>query len=296
MREAEPLHHGIPLPLPSAAGATALAQSRLLLALEAILEPAGHRAVAVAAGLVVRRRAHAALADRVGRGVRAGFSRPRASCARRRTRCSSARCWPGAGSPGLLLAMGFATGHIHDFSARRRAELAVVRARGATARALGAAPAAPHLVRLQGPPLRAVVVGMNEQGCSLADRLRAASVRGHRAGGLLRRPHAGPPPRSRPPPPARAPRRHCDLRQGQPRPPDLSVAADGFAAAHQGPAGCAEGHHGFGLLRARHVRDRPDPGPHAIRSAGCPSSRCAKRRSAARPACSSGRATSCWPP
>ncbi|MBL0420193.1 undecaprenyl-phosphate glucose phosphotransferase [Ramlibacter sp. AW1] len=31
--------------------------------------------------------------------------------------------------------------------------------------------AAPHIVRLQGPPLRAVVVGLNEQGASLADRL-----------------------------------------------------------------------------------------------------------------------------
>ncbi|HSW16512.1 MAG TPA: undecaprenyl-phosphate glucose phosphotransferase [Ramlibacter sp.] len=35
--------------------------------------------------------------------------------------------------------------------------------------------AAPHLVRLQGPPLRAVVVGLNEQGVSLADRLTASA-------------------------------------------------------------------------------------------------------------------------
>ncbi len=34
--------------------------------------------------------------------------------------------------------------------------------------------AAPWLVRLQGPPLRAVVVGLNPQGQALADRLRAA--------------------------------------------------------------------------------------------------------------------------
>ena len=38
MREAEPLS-GVPLPLPSAAAATPLAQSRLLLGLEAVLEP-----------------------------------------------------------------------------------------------------------------------------------------------------------------------------------------------------------------------------------------------------------------
>ncbi len=34
--------------------------------------------------------------------------------------------------------------------------------------------AAPHLVRLQGPPLRAVVVGLNPQGQALADRLSAS--------------------------------------------------------------------------------------------------------------------------
>ena len=33
---------------------------------------------------------------------------------------------------------------------------------------------APHLARLQGPPLRAVVVGLNAQGLALADRLHAA--------------------------------------------------------------------------------------------------------------------------
>jgi hypothetical protein len=36
------------------------------------------------------------------------------------------------------------------------------------------------------------------------------------------------------------------------------------AAAHQAAAGRAEGHHGVGLLRARHVRHRPDPGPHRL--------------------------------
>ncbi len=38
--------------------------------------------------------------------------------------------------------------------------------------------AAPHLLRLQGQPTRAVVVGLNEQGGSLADRLAAASLSG----------------------------------------------------------------------------------------------------------------------
>ena len=79
---------------------------------------------------------------------------------------------------GLLLAMGFATGHIYDFSAAVVvnwlwfAPVAQLLSHWALRKA------APHLVRLQGPPLRAVVVGMNEQGCSLADRLAAASYAG----------------------------------------------------------------------------------------------------------------------
>ncbi len=45
--------------------------------------------------------------------------------------------------------------------------------------------AAPHLVRLQGPPLRAVVAGLNAQGLALADRLRAAEGAAHGAGIVL---------------------------------------------------------------------------------------------------------------
>lgn len=76
-------------------------------------------------------------------------------------------CWISA----LLIATGIATGHLAQMS------------RGVVLNWLWFAPAsqlaihwtlrwaAPHLVRLQGPPLRAVVVGLNEQGASLADRL-----------------------------------------------------------------------------------------------------------------------------
>ncbi|HZY19119.1 MAG TPA: undecaprenyl-phosphate glucose phosphotransferase [Ramlibacter sp.] len=79
---------------------------------------------------------------------------------------------------GLLLAMGYAIGHLEDFS------------RPVVLNWLWLAPttqllahwalreAAPHLIRLQGPPLRAVVVGMNEQGGSLADRLAMAHYTG----------------------------------------------------------------------------------------------------------------------
>ena len=74
--------------------------------------------------------------------------------------------------------MGFATGHIYAFPA-----VVVVNwlwfspvMQLAAHWALRAA--APHIIRLQGPPLRAVVVGMNEQGCSLADRLTNAPYSG----------------------------------------------------------------------------------------------------------------------
>ncbi len=79
---------------------------------------------------------------------------------------------------GLLLAMGFATGHIDDFSTEIVlnwlwfAPLSQYVAHWALRKA------APHLVRLQGPTLRAVVVGMNEQGCALADRLAGAGDTG----------------------------------------------------------------------------------------------------------------------
>jgi putative colanic acid biosysnthesis UDP-glucose lipid carrier transferase len=78
----------------------------------------------------------------------------------------------------LLLAMGFATGHIDAFDARIVvhwlwfAPVAQLGAHWALRRA------APGLVRLQGPPLRAVVVGLNEQGCALSDRLAAAGGAG----------------------------------------------------------------------------------------------------------------------
>jgi len=79
---------------------------------------------------------------------------------------------------GLLLAMGYAVGQLDAFS------------RDVVMHWLWLAPAsqllahwalreaAPHLIRLQGPPLRAVVVGMNEQGGSLADRLTMAHYTG----------------------------------------------------------------------------------------------------------------------
>jgi putative colanic acid biosynthesis UDP-glucose lipid carrier transferase len=79
---------------------------------------------------------------------------------------------------GLLLVMVFATGHIQEFSRAVVLNWLWFAPAAQLLLHLGLRRAAPHLVRLQGPPLRAVVVGMNEQGCSLADRLRAASDSG----------------------------------------------------------------------------------------------------------------------
>src|SRR4051812_16162198 len=70
----------------------------------------------------------------------------------------------GAWTCGLLLAMGYATGHLDAYSRDVVlhwlwfAPVAQLLSHWALRRA------APPIVRLQGPPLRAVVVGMNEQG------------------------------------------------------------------------------------------------------------------------------------
>jgi putative colanic acid biosynthesis UDP-glucose lipid carrier transferase len=72
---------------------------------------------------------------------------------------------------GLLLTMGFATGLIYEFSATVILNWLWFAPAAQLLTHWALRTAAPHLVRLQGPALRAVVVGMNEQGCSLADRL-----------------------------------------------------------------------------------------------------------------------------
>jgi putative colanic acid biosynthesis UDP-glucose lipid carrier transferase len=74
----------------------------------------------------------------------------------------------------LLLVMAFATGHISEFSPTVVLNWLWFAPAAQLAVHWGLRRAAPHLARLQGPPLRAVVVGMNEQGCSLADRLAGA--------------------------------------------------------------------------------------------------------------------------
>ncbi len=79
---------------------------------------------------------------------------------------------------GLLLATAYATGYITQLSSAVVlnwlwfAPVAQVVGHWAFRKA------APHLVRLQGPPHKAVVVGLNEQGAWLADRLAQESDTG----------------------------------------------------------------------------------------------------------------------
>jgi putative colanic acid biosynthesis UDP-glucose lipid carrier transferase len=177
MPDAEPLSRAPPAPAAPALPAPELGESRLLHAVEAILEPvvtvlslwllvwffeneltpSWLIASVVAFALAFPGRAQLRLPlDQVFVGTLLAWS------------------W----TAGLLLVMAFATGHIQEFS---RAVVLNWLWFAPTAQLLvhwGLRRAAPHLVRLQGPPLRAVVVGMNEQGCSLADRLRAAADSG----------------------------------------------------------------------------------------------------------------------
>ncbi|HSH91283.1 MAG TPA: undecaprenyl-phosphate glucose phosphotransferase [Ramlibacter sp.] len=171
MRDSQPtLRVPMPHALPSAAEAAALAQSRLLMALEAILEPL----VTVLSlwALVWFFEDDLSPAWLVASVVAFALAFPGRSLLRAppdRVLVSILLAW--GWTAGLLLAMGFATGQIHEFSASIIVNwlwFAPV-AQLATHWALRSL--APHLVRLQGPPLRAVVVGMNDQGCSLADRL-----------------------------------------------------------------------------------------------------------------------------
>jgi putative colanic acid biosynthesis UDP-glucose lipid carrier transferase len=177
MREADPLLTVGRMPAPTIPTVPSLGQSRLLQALEAILEPA---VTVLSLWFLVwffeGELAPSWLIASVVTFALAFPGRPQLRLKPRRVVFSTLLTW--AWTAGLLLAMGFATGHMGEFS-----PLVVVNwlwfaplAQLATHWALRTA--APHLVRLQGPALRAVVVGLNEQGCSLADRLTSAEYAG----------------------------------------------------------------------------------------------------------------------
>jgi len=177
MRDAESLLGIHVPPAPPAPGGRSFIQSRLLLAIEALLEPvAAVLSLWLLAWLVEGALSPLWLVASVLVFALAypGRSHLRSSPARVIWRVLLAWSF----IAGLLLLLGFATGFIYDFS--RVVVLNWLWFAPATQLLAhwGLRSLAPHLLRLGGPPMRAVVVGMNEQGCSLADRLSVASYAG----------------------------------------------------------------------------------------------------------------------
>ncbi|HEY8048385.1 MAG TPA: undecaprenyl-phosphate glucose phosphotransferase [Ramlibacter sp.] len=167
----------VPPPPPSAAAATALAQNKLLTALEAILEPA--IVVLSLWFLVWLLDDELTAAWLIASIVAFALSFPGRSLLRSppdRVVFNILLAW--GWTAGLLLALGFATDHIDDFPAVVIVNWLWFAPACQLVAHWGLRLAAPHLIRLQGPPLRAVVVGMNEQGCSLADRINSAPYAG----------------------------------------------------------------------------------------------------------------------
>lgn len=78
---------------------------------------------------------------------------------------------------GLMLILGYATGYIHHFDT---SVLYLWLALAPVAEIAGAyllRATAPALLRLQGPQQRAIIIGMNEQGLTLAQRIRQSCYR-----------------------------------------------------------------------------------------------------------------------
>src|SRR3569832_783935 len=181
MHEAKQPHLGVhvpaPPPGPSAAAATALAQNRLLVGLEAILEPA--IVVLSLWFLVWLLDGELTSAWLVASIVAFALSFPGRSLLRSpadRVVFNILLAW--GWTAGLMLALGFATDHIYDFPAPVIVHWLWFAPACQLVAHWALRLAAPHLVRLQGPPLRAVVVGMNEQGAALADRINSAPYAG----------------------------------------------------------------------------------------------------------------------
>lgn len=71
----------------------------------------------------------------------------------------------------LLLLLGFATGYIAEFSSQALITWFWVAPLSQIGVHLALRASAPYLLMLQGPPQRAIIVGMNEQGSALASRI-----------------------------------------------------------------------------------------------------------------------------
>lgn len=174
MREAESAIHVTAPAIPSL---PALGHNRLLLALEAVLEPL----VTVLSLWVLVWRFEGELTALwlTASVVAFALAFPGRSLLRLppdRVLLSILLAW--FWTAGLLLAMGFATGYIAEFNSAVVVHWLWFAPASQLAVHWALRKAAPHLVRLQGPPLRAVVVGMNDQGCALADRLAGAGDTG----------------------------------------------------------------------------------------------------------------------
>ncbi|PTR15082.1 putative colanic acid biosynthesis UDP-glucose lipid carrier transferase [Nitrosospira sp. Nsp2] len=72
----------------------------------------------------------------------------------------------------LLFFLGFATGYIAEFSSQTLITWLWVAPLSQVGVHLALRTAAPYLLMLQGPPQRAIIVGMNEQGVALASRIQ----------------------------------------------------------------------------------------------------------------------------
>jgi len=79
---------------------------------------------------------------------------------------------------GLLLLTGFATGYFYDFSMRVVGNWLWIAPLAQVAGHLSLRVAAPHLLKLQSPPPRAVIVGVNHQGVSLAREISGSAYSG----------------------------------------------------------------------------------------------------------------------
>ena len=79
---------------------------------------------------------------------------------------------------GLLLLTGLATGYFYDFSMRVLGNWLWFAPLAQVAGHLTLRVAAPQLLKLQGPPQGAVIVGVNDQGVSLARQITGSSYSG----------------------------------------------------------------------------------------------------------------------
>ena len=86
----------------------------------------------------------------------------------------------------LLLFLGFATGYIAEFSSQALITWLWVAPLSQIGAHLVLRAAAPYLLMLQGPPQRAIIVGMNEQGVALASRIHETRYSKIELSGLFR--------------------------------------------------------------------------------------------------------------